>query len=48
MSKILDVRKTFELINWNCEKKFLLREKNLGCTNAVSGAITWFFDNEEY
>ena len=25
----------------------MFREKNLGCKNAVSKAINWFFDNEE-
>lgn len=34
-------------IDWPCEVKTLLREKNLGCKYAVSGAITWFFENEE-
>jgi hypothetical protein len=34
-------------IDWNCEVKTLFREKNLGCGRAVSGAITWFFENEE-
>jgi hypothetical protein len=35
-------------IDWNCEIQTLFRDKNLGCTNAVSSAITWFFSNEEY
>jgi len=34
-------------IDWKCEVKTLFREENLGCKYAVSGAITWFFDNEE-
>jgi len=34
-------------IDWNCEIKTLFREENLGCGKAVSGAITWFFENEE-
>lgn len=34
-------------IDWDCEVKTLLREKNLGCKIAVSSAITWFFENEE-
>jgi hypothetical protein len=34
-------------INWKCEVKTLFREKNLGCKYAVSGAIDWFFKNEE-
>ena len=34
-------------IDWNCEVKTLFRDKNLGCKLAVSGAIDWFFENEE-
>ena len=34
-------------IDWNCEVKTLFRDENLGCKYAVSGAITWFFENEE-
>ena len=34
-------------IDWGCEIKTLFREDNLGCKYAVSGAIDWFFENEE-
>lgn len=34
-------------ISWPCEVKTLFRENNLGCKPAVSGAISWFFDQEE-
>jgi len=34
-------------IDWDCQVKTLLREKNLGCGKAVSEAITWFFESEE-
>ena len=34
-------------INWECQVKTLFRDQNLGCKYAVSGAITWFFENEE-
>ncbi len=34
-------------IDWKCEVRTLFRDKNLGCKYAVSGAITWFFENEE-
>jgi len=34
-------------IDWDCEIKTLFREENLGCGKAVSGAISWFFENEE-
>lgn len=35
-------------IDWPCEVKTLFRNENLGCANAVYGAISWFFENEEY
>jgi hypothetical protein len=35
-------------IDWECEIRTLFRDHNLGCKYAVSGAITWFFENEEY
>lgn len=34
-------------VDWDCEVKTLFRDKNLGCKYAVSGAIDWFFENEE-
>lgn len=34
-------------IDWDCEVKTLFREKNLGCKEAISSAITWFFEQEE-
>jgi len=32
-------------IDWPCQVETLFRYHNLGCGNAVSSAITWFFDN---
>ena len=32
--------------DWECELFTLFREENLGCKAAVSGAISWFFENE--
>ena len=40
-------RAIIERIDWDCELKTLFREENLGCGKAVSGAITWFFENVE-
>ena len=40
------VRECVKLIDWTCEVRTLFREKNLGCKHGVSGAITWFFENE--
>jgi hypothetical protein len=34
-------------IDWDCELKTLFNDKNKGCKNSVSAAVTWFFDNEE-
>jgi hypothetical protein len=34
-------------IDWEYEVKTLFQEENLGCKYAVSGAIDWFFENEE-
>ena len=34
-------------IDWKCDVKTLFREENIGCRLAVSGAISWFFRNEE-
>jgi len=45
------VNETRELVlnnvDWDCKVKTLFRNKNLGCRVAVSGAIEWFFENEE-
>lgn len=40
-------RAIIDKIDWDCEFKTLFREENLGCGKAVSGAITWFFENVE-
>lgn len=41
------VRGIATAVDWPCEVKTLFREENLGCKYAVSGAITWFFEQEE-
>lgn len=41
-------RAIIDKIDWPCELKTLYRDKNLGCKVAVSEAITWFFEQEEY
>ena len=33
-------------VDWSCEVKTLFRKRNLGCADAVSSAITWFFRQE--
>ena len=35
-------------IDWPCETKTLFRDENLGCGKAVSGAISWFFNEVEH
>lgn len=34
-------------IDWPCQLHTLFRDSNLGCAQAVSQAITWFFEQEE-
>jgi len=34
-------------VDWNCEVNTLFRENNLGCRQAVSSAIDWFFEHVE-
>lgn len=41
------VRRIATNVTWDCELKILFRDKNLGCKQAVSGAINWFFEEEE-
>ncbi|OAV75898.1 hypothetical protein Barb7_00438 [Bacteroidales bacterium Barb7] len=43
-----EARAIIDRIDWDCELKTLYREENLGCKLAVSSAITWFFEQEEY
>jgi hypothetical protein len=34
-------------VDWPCDVRTLFRERNLGCKQAVSQALDWFFDQEE-
>lgn len=46
--KVADVRDfILSNVDWGCEVKTLFRDENVGSREAVSGAIDWFFDNEE-
>lgn len=45
--KCISTREIIKEVDWDCEVKTLFRDKNLGCGLAVSGAISWFFENEE-
>lgn len=42
-----DARNVIKDIDWKCELKTLFRESNLGCKEAVSQAIDWYFDHVE-
>jgi hypothetical protein len=41
------VLKVTKDIDWDCQVKYLVREENLGCKYAVSGAISWALENED-
>lgn len=47
LTNCLEARKVVELIDWDCDIKILFREKNLGCRDAISSAISWFFEQVE-
>jgi hypothetical protein len=48
VDRIESVRKIATTIDWRCDVKILFREENLGCKIAVSNAISWFFEHEEF
>lgn len=43
-----ETRMIIDQIDWLCEVHTLFRVENLGCKMAVSSAISWFFEQEEY
>lgn len=43
-AQVLEVTKK---VDWNCNVKYLVREKNLGCKLGVTQAITWALKNED-
>ncbi|MFC1582187.1 hypothetical protein ACFL4W_01480 [Planctomycetota bacterium] len=45
-AKCEETRAIIEKVDWPCDVQTLFREENLGCKDAVSGAIDWFFENE--
>lgn len=47
IEKCKETRDVATKVDWPCEVKTLFREENLGCGKAVSGAISWFFDEVE-
>jgi len=40
-------REVVSTIDWECDLKTLFKEKNAGCKDGVSSAVTWFFSYEE-
>lgn len=42
-----ETRRIATEIDWDCQLQTLFRNENLGCKNAVSSAIDWFFSKEE-
>ena len=38
------VRNITEQVDWECDVKYLYRDKNLGCRVAISSGIDWFFE----
>ena len=47
LERVAMVREIATTVDWPCEVKTLFQDKNLGCKNAVSSAISWFFEHEE-
>ena len=46
--KVREVRNlVIDNVDWDCSVKTLFRDNNIGCRDAVSGGISWFFENEE-
>lgn len=45
--KVEEVKQIVGAVDWPCEVKNLYRDTNKGCKQAVSEAISWFFENEE-
>jgi hypothetical protein len=41
-----NARRVAAAVDWPCEVRTLFRDKNLGCREAVSGGINWFFEHE--
>ena len=42
-----EARRIIDDVDWPCEVKTLFRDRNLGCKQAISSALTWFFEQEE-
>lgn len=47
IEKIANVQSLIKYIDWDCEVLTRFSSTNLGCRNAVSSSISWFFEKEE-
>ena len=47
VERVKEVRTIALAVDWPCKVKTLFRDKNLGCKEGVSSAITWFFEQEK-
>ncbi len=45
-ARCAQTREIATAVDWPCELKTLFRDDNLGCRNAISSAISWFFEHE--
>ncbi len=43
LAKCMAAREVVGAVDWECSVQTLFRDRNLGCREAVSSAITWFF-----
>ena len=46
-ARCAETRAVTEKINWDCDVKRLYRDKNLGCKDAITSGINWFFGQVE-
>ncbi|MDD5389719.1 MAG: glycosyltransferase family 2 protein [Gallionellaceae bacterium] len=43
-----DVRRLFDTVDWPCSVHRLFRDEHLCARDSISGAISWFFENEPH
>ena len=46
--QVLETQRLLSEINWNCDVKTRFLTSNIGCKMAISTAIDWLFENEDY
>lgn len=40
-----EARAAAQEVDWDCDLRTLVHDRNLGCKNAVGSAVTWFFEH---